>query len=190
MPGSTPNYAIPFPCGPDTINTGVFASYAQGVQSALTAVNGVQSQLLRPPAALIRRSTVAQSIPAGAATAATFEYEGYDTDNLYDPAVSNAQFQIRTAGSYLISYGYSASGLPTTLTSIRTAIVLNAGVAELAYSKSDEGAGAFNVDNEFWISAFAPSLARNDLISFQILFTGTGNMSVIGTASIVRLSTT
>lgn len=190
MPGSTPIYGIPYPCNADTINSGVFASYAQGMQTAISSVRTVQSGLLRPPAALIRRSTVAQSIPAAATTNATFEYEGYDTDNLYDPAVSNAQFQIRTAGSYLISYGYSASGLPTTLTSIRTAIVLNAGVAELAYSKSDEGAGAFNVDNEFWISAYAPGLIRNDLISFQIFFTGTGNMPVIGTASIVRLSTT
>ena len=190
MPGSTPNYAIPYPCGPDTINSGVFASYTQGVQDALTTVQGVQSQLLRPPAALVRRSTVSQVIPAAATTTATFEYEGYDTDNLYDPAVSNAQFQIRTAGSYLISYGYSATGLPTTMTSIRTAIVLNAGVAELAYSKSDEGASAFKVDDEFWITAFAPGLVRNDLISFTILFTGTGNLSAIGTASIVRLSTT
>lgn len=182
MPAPTP---ITYPCGSDTIGLAAFATYAQSTQAALAAVAATQATLLRPPAVFAKRTAATQAIAAGAPTAATFEAEGYDTDNMWVVG-SPGQFTVRSAGSFLVNYGMTISGLSTTLTSVRVAILVNG--VEFAYEKSDEGAGAFVVDNETWISAFLPSLVVGDIITFTILFTGTGNLQVTGTAMATRTS--
>jgi hypothetical protein len=185
MPGTTPEMGIVYPCSGETIGLDAITTYANTTQDAITEVQALQSALLRPPAAFVRRAAVPQSVGVGVSTAATFEAEGYDTDGLFNLAAPG-QFTVRSAGTYMANYNFQLVAQPTTLTSMRVSIQVNG--VEFAYEKSDEGTGAFNSDDGIWISALLPSLVVGDVVTFVILFTGSGNLTTIGIATIVRMS--
>jgi hypothetical protein len=185
MPGTTPEMGIVYPCEGENIDPGVFATYADTTQAAISEVEALEASLLRPPAVFVRRASAFQSIAAGASTSASFEGEGYDTDNMFT-LVSPAQITVQSAGTYVASYNFQLGSQPTTLTSTRLSIQVNG--VEFAYEKSDEGTGAFNSDDGMWISALLPSLLVGDVITFVILFTGTGNLGTIGIATVTRMS--
>lgn len=185
MPGSTPVYGIAYPCSGDTINPTLFQDYAESVQDALTEVSNLADQLLNPPAVLVRQIGGGQSIAAGVTTVATYTVITYDTAAMFNLATPTT-VTITQPGTYVANYRLRLFAFPTTLNSFRGAILVNG--VEVAYNKSDESTGAFNVDTPMWISAMLPSLVAGDTITTNALFVGTGNMQIEPYLAVTRFS--
>lgn len=85
---------------PHTWVDGEFASAAGNLNPG---VRDVLAFLLDPPRCKLR-NTAAQSIPASAYTALTFNTEDYDNEpsGLHDPSTNPSRITIRTAGTYVL----------------------------------------------------------------------------------------
>lgn len=186
MPASTPVYGITYPCSGDTIDPTIFATHAISIQAALAQVSALETQLLEPPAALVRQNLGTQSIAAGVTTVATYDFVVYDTAAMFNSGTPTL-LTITQPGTYVANFQLRMFSAPTTLTSFRAALRLNG--AEVSYVKSDDSTVAFGVDTPMWTSALLPFLVAGDTISTTALFTGTGNMPIATLLSLTRLST-
>lgn len=179
---------IVYPCSGETIECDPLTEYATSTQAAITATQRLVNAALRPPAVWVRRVFGAgQTVAPGVATVMTYLEEMYDTASMFDPAVSTSNIVITQPGTYLVNCNTRRTVSPTTLTSLRTAILLNG--TEFAFQKSDGGTSAFNANDPQYVSAMMPSLIAGDIITTTCFFTGTGNMGMAHVVSCTRIST-
>lgn len=109
MPESTPIYGIPYPCPGETIDSDVFADFANAVDAAMTAVAATSVEALNRPNAKVQL-TASDALAAGVELQLTFDVEAWDNDGMANvPAVD--ALTIQTAGTYLV---VGASTIATT----------------------------------------------------------------------------
>jgi hypothetical protein len=167
MPGVTDRFSIPFPCQGDAINPAVFATWTNGIESAMAQVDTMRGLALHRPAASVTFPN-ALSLPQGVATNVTFGSELFDTDNMVDLAANNDRITIRTAGVYMVEANLCLQQGPvTTYTSGRNAVTVN-GTVSLA-RKHDDISVASTISG-----ILATVLAPGDILRLQYLWTGTG----------------
>lgn len=182
MPASTPT-GITYPCGGENLTCESMATYATTLQTSINATQALVTSALSPPRVLVtRRSPSPQLVAAGATTLFSFTEEMYDTAAMWDIAAPTAVI-IPSSGTYLVALQAAIFAFPTTLTSLRLAILLNG--VEIAYQKHDE-----EVSSGFYISAMPISLVAANQITASVLFTGTGNATFTAQMSVIRISTT
>lgn len=188
MPGMT-SLGIVYPCGGDTIDTGVFADYAESTQTALTATQALVDDALQPPMVWARTDSAGQVVAAGATTVMTYAQATlmYDTAAMYN-AGTPTLITIPEAGTYLANCWVTLSGSATTETSHRAAILVNG--VEFAFHKQDVGtfAGGTSAPLPFFVSAMLPSLAAGAQITTTHLFTGTGNATLQHSLAVTKIS--
>lgn len=180
MPGSTPNFAIPYPCAGETIDPGVFQDFADGVEAALATVDALSAAALARPNAAIK-NTAGQSIAFGAAVALTLPI----TDFATGVTAAAGGFTILTDGIYMLTLEASTSSATTTVSSW-AAEILQAGTAryrrKLSPNPATTIAGGINL-------AGLISATAGQAITFQWQWTGAGaNLSVISRATINKIS--
>lgn len=182
MPPTT-DLGISYPCSGGQIAASDFNDNASSAQAALLSTDALVTQALRPEGAQLRCS--AQVVAAGATTTISYTSEVYDRGGLWSPAAPT-QVVLVSGGTYLVSYGFFRSVFPTTLTSMRTAILL--GGVEVAYKKNDAGALAGGASNSYWVTAMLPGLAAGNIITTTQLFTGSGNMTTQSFLTIIKIA--
>lgn len=188
MPGMTP-LGIVYPCGTDTIDTGVFADNAESLQDALTATQELVDAALEPPMVWPRTASAGFNVVAGATSVVTYDSAAlmYDTAAMFNPG-SPTLITIPESGTYLANCMVTANGSATTETSHRAAILING--VEYAYHKQDAGtfAGGFSAPLPFFVSALLPGVAAGAQITTTHLFTGSGNMNIRHTLAVTKIS--
>lgn len=182
MPGSTPNFAIPYPCAGENINSLVFANFANGVETALATVDALSTAALARPNAAIKNSA-GQSIAFGAAVALTMP----TTDFATGVTAAAGGFTILTDGIYMVTLEASTASVTTSVSSWAIE-VLQAGTTryrrKLSPNPAIATAGGINL-------AGLIQATVGQAITFQWQWTGAGaNLSVISRATINKISTT
>jgi hypothetical protein len=118
MPGATPIYGIPYPCGNENIDCDIFDDWALGIQDAIVSVRTLESQALNRPSARVSGTNMSGFV-SGANANLVFQTEVYDSNNMVDLAVDNISFTIQTAGWYLCGTSAEVSiGGATTSTAL------------------------------------------------------------------------
>lgn len=184
MPASTP-LGIVHPCGADTIDCDVFADYATSAQAAVAETEAAINEALRPPSVLVRQSA-SQTIPAGVATALSYQQEMYNTAAMFTTGAPTL-LTITQAGTYLVNLIADWGSFAGTFTSARAAILR--GGTEVAFHKSDAGTVAGTVGEPLYVTALLAGMAVGEQISSTGLFTGTVTANVFSTFSATRIST-
>jgi hypothetical protein len=72
MPGTTPNFAIPYPCPGDPIDCNDFEAWAGAIDDALTTVNEAATAAANRPRAMLRTPDAGVSVPVGVSTQILF----------------------------------------------------------------------------------------------------------------------
>jgi hypothetical protein len=184
MPAST-SLGITYPCSGETIDSGVFQTYAETTQAAISGVQTIADDALAPPAAQARLLS-GQNIAVGVSTQIVWDTEPYDSDGMY--VVGSGTVTIQTAGTYMVCVQALNSNQPVGFTSIRVAILINA--VEVAAAKSDAGNVAGTANDRVNTSVLGVALAAGTAVTANFLFTGgAGPMGIDGTLSVVRVAT-
>lgn len=180
MPGTTPRFAIPYPCLGDAIDASAFSAWTNGIEAAMVQVDALEAQALHRPAASVTFPN-ALSMPQGVATTVTFGTELFDTDNMVDLAANNDRITIRTTGVYMVEASLClGQGTVTTYTSGRNSVTLN-GTLVLARKHDDMSLASS-------ISGILPAiLVPGDVLRLQYLWTGTGGPATLA-CQFARLS--
>lgn len=166
MPGSTDNFAIPYPCNGETIDCGVFADWANAIQAAVSTVRTAQQFALNKPAAGITVPT-SNAIAVGVATVVTgFTNENYDNNGMANLGVSNDRLTIQTQGLYLVEAGLTGDGPTTTFTSDAV------GILQSGTLRFREKSG-INPGNTLQVVGVLDCIV-GDFIQLNYLWTGTG----------------
>lgn len=187
MPASTP-LGIVYPCSGENIDCTTFGDYADSVQAAITNTQSGVNDALHPPSVWVRRTvgTGGTVVAPGVTTTITYAEVMYDTAGMFTLA-SPSIITITRFGTYLVSCGTQRTNpTPATLTSSRAAILVNG--QERAYQKSDAGTSSFAANDPQYLTALLPGLFIGDQITTTCLFTGTGNMGMAHTVSVLRVS--
>jgi hypothetical protein len=174
MPGTTPNYAIPFPCEGEAITTASFSAWALGVENALIQADAAATAATHEPQANLS----AQSNTAvGVEGTLTFDAFG-GTLNMSNGITINAAAGTATVvfpGLYNVMVSIPGNASTLTMTSQRMAVYVN-GV--LYAAKKLRG---FTVASTITLSGSVDwdvgPLAAGDVITIRWLWTGTGALS-------------
>lgn len=168
MPASTAVYGITYPCGGDTIDTDVFATFASSLDAALAEGSADLAEATDRPNAQAEAVFTGQSVTVNVTTTLTYVNEVYDNDSMADIAVNNDRLTVQTTGAYLVWGRYSLSNW-TTLSSL--AIILTVNGVERGRHKSR--VAAFSADAQVNLT-MPMDLVAGDFIQAQALWTGTG----------------
>jgi len=175
MPGSTPVYGITYPCGGDTIDTGVFQTFSETLDNAFVTAQGeLEAATQRPNAQVYNSGLNPIAIVVATDTTCTFTTEVFDNDNMANLAVNNDRLTIQTGGVYWVSAFVDVSGF-TTLTSV-SAIIQRNGIDFYRYksralSISADGFAAFSIPMDLFPA---------DTLILRARWTGTGGPGSIG----------
>lgn len=187
MPGTT-STGITYPCGGDTMTCAALQTYADTLQAAITNTQALVTSALNPPRVYVLRPVGSPQIVAvGVTTPFTYTSVYYDTATMFNIGAPTI-LTITSAGTYLVNMTGTVISFPTTLTSLRLAILVNG--VEVAFGKSDAGTSTASANTPFNVSAMPISMVPGDQISTSILFTGSGNMSASAQLAATRISTT
>lgn len=180
MPGVTSKFAIPYPCAGETIDCDFFASWAAGIQDAVTQTRTLQNLALNKPAAGISTSA-SNTIAVGVTTVINFDTEQFDNSNMVNLAVSNNRITINTRGLYEVIAGGEGFGPTTTLTSEALGILQS---GTLRYRKKSgivpQGPAELQVIGVL-------NCVAGDFIQANFLWTGTGGPQQVDARLQVRL---
>lgn len=175
MPGSTPVYGITYPCGDDTIDTGVFQTFSQSLDDALvTAQAELDAATNKPSAQVYASGSSPISIAAATDVTCTFTTEVFDNDGMATLAVNNDRLTIQTGGVYWVGCTAQISDF-TTLSSASVIIQRN-GVDFWRYKGRTLAISASAI-----ISFALPmDLFSGDTLILRARWTGTGGPGNIG----------
>jgi hypothetical protein len=172
MPASTPIYGITYPCGGDTINPAVLATFANSLDAALAQGRAELSEVTNRPNAQMS-GTTSQLVVINTSTDLTFEAEVYDNDGIVNLASSTSALIIQTAGAYFIWGAFRLASGYATLTSVNVILTVN-GIERGRKITSD------NDDIEFGFT-IPMNLDVGDLVRVQARWTGTGGPASVTT---------
>lgn len=176
MPASTPTYGITYPCGGDTIDPIVLATFANTLDAALAQGVSELARVTGRPNAQVVAFAPTQPVVLNVATTLTFDTEIYDNDAMADLAVNNDRLMIQTDGAYLI-WGMFATGTgAATMTS--AAIILTVNAVERGRAKTRPRSGQTSTQIDL---SMPMNLVAGDIIRAQALWTGTGGPSAFST---------
>jgi hypothetical protein len=171
MPATTPVYGITYPCGGDTIDPGVLATFANSIDAALAQGAAELAQVTGRPNAQVIRFLPAQAVVLNTVTTMTYVDETYDNDGMADLAVNNDRLTVQTSGAYFIR-GRVNAGSATTMTSV--AVILTVNGAERGRSKTRP----LTTEDFGEVELSMPmNLVAGDIIRMQTLWTGSGGPS-------------
>lgn len=168
MPASTAVYGITYPCGGDTIDAGVFATFADSLDIALTQGAADIAEATERPNAQVQGPFTSQSVTVNVVTTLTYIDEIYDNDGMADLATNNDRLTVQTTGAYLIWGGFSLSGF-TTLSSMAIILLVNG----IERGRHKSRAPTFSGDGQVDLT-MPMNLTAGDYIQAQALWTGTG----------------
>ena len=168
MPASTAVYGITYPCGGDTIDADVFATFASSLDAALTQGAADIAEATERPNAQVQGPFTSQSVTVNVATTLTYIDEIYDNDAMADLTVNNDRLTVQESGAYLVWGGYSLSGF-TTLSSLAVILLVNG----IERGRHKSRAPSFSGDGQVDLT-MPMSLVAGDFIQAQALWTGTG----------------
>lgn len=155
MPDTTPIYGFPYPCEGDDISVTAFANLANAIDAKLLQLQSDEFE------ALNRYNSSGSSdimvVAAGVDTVAT----GPD-----------ATYTIPVAGCWIITANTVTTGDPTTITSHRIRVRKNA-VVQFGVRQNPETGVVYDIYTTGMLMC-----AAGDVISFQTLFSGTGNWTL------------
>lgn len=171
----TPVLGIRYPCSGDTINSGVFKSFTDDIQSALLAGDAaVESAANRPTAKVLAEIPPAQSVVINVATTMTYTQEVWNNDGMATLATNNDRLTIQTGGLYLCgASAFTFSGF-TTITSMAVNLLVN-GVTRYRRKTPGFGLGAAQANRVLL------DLNPGDVLSAQCRWTGTGGPANVST---------
>lgn len=178
MPASTPVYGITYPCGGDTIDPSVFATFADSMDAALAQGAAEMAQLTNKPNAQVSAQVFPQLVVLNTITTLTFNTEVYDNDAMADLAVNNDRLTIQTDGAYLI-WGMFATGSTTTQTSIAIILTVN-GTERGRYKVRPRSSDTFGQTE----LTMPMNLVAGDIVRMQGLWTGSGGPSSFSTRAL------
>lgn len=184
MPGSTPEFNIEYPCAGDTIDTGAFQDYAVSTQAAISQVQALADDILRPPAVLVRTIVASQTLVAGASAAITYDTEVYDTAAMFSFGAPTI-VTIPENGTYIASVQMRATAFPGTPVSLRLGLLING--VEVAAKKSESGTPQ-GFASPIWTSLLAPAMIVGDQISVTGLYQGTVTINVQCLLSVTKMA--
>src|SRR5688572_838049 len=130
MPGQTENFGIVYPCPGDTITTGVFQTWTQGIEDALEQVNDAAEAAINRPRAKLRTVDAGFAVANGVATQILFDEVVYNrgldvgagpTFGGFNPAPT------ASAGLYLLTAQFTPVNTATTVTSFEAQILAGGG---------------------------------------------------------------
>jgi hypothetical protein len=176
MPASTPVLGITYPCGGDTINPAVFATFTEGIQAALLTGDAAVAAAANRPAAFVRAvPSSPQSVVINTATTMTYQQEVWDNDGMADLAVNNDRLTIQTPGVYLCgAAAFTFSGFAT-ITSMSVTLTVNGVTVYRRKAKpADSGIGAAENHRVPLV------LNAGDILRAQCRWTGTGGPASVG----------
>ena len=171
MPASTPVYGITYPCGGDTIDSSVFATFAESMDAALVQGAAEMAQVANKPNAQAVALGFPQLVTLNTVTTMTYNTEVYDNDNMIDLAVNNDRLTIQTSGAYLV-WAMFATGSATTMTSMTVILTVNG--TERGRYKDRPRSGVNFGQVEFTMPI---NLVAGDIVRAQALWTGSGGPS-------------
>lgn len=180
MPGTTPNFGIQYPCAGETINPAVFQTFANGVESALAAVDVASAAVLQRPRGAIRNGA-GDVIAAGAMSALVYG----TTDFATGVTAGVGGFTILTSGIYLVTLQAGSATISTSVTSYAADVSLAGTVAyrrKLSKGVVSSTAGDINLIG-------AISATAGQVVSFRWGWTGAGvGLLVLSRATIRKIS--
>lgn len=176
MPGTTPTYGITYPCGSDTINPDVLATFANTMDAALAQGAADLAAVTNRPNAQVQASLPTQAVVINTITTLTYATEAYDNDAMADLVTNSDRLTIQTDGVYLIWGAYNTGSGAATMTS--AAIILTvAGVERGRYKTRPRSTDTFAL-----VSLSMPMrLLAGDIVRAQALWTGTGGPIAVTT---------
>ncbi len=163
MPASTPIYGITYPCGGDTIDPDVFATFATTMDAALAQGAADLDAVVNRPNSQIQE-LAAQAVVINVSTGLGFGTVVYDNDNMVNLAVDNGP-RIVTAGAYFVRGEFQLSSGFTTLTSVNVIITVNA--IERARLIGEGDVGNYGLTVPLYLDV-------GDYVELRALWTGTG----------------
>lgn len=172
MPGSTPIYAIPYPCQGENIDCEAFEAWADAIQNAIDLTRVLETQARTRPSA--RASGTGQAgFVSGANTALVYQTEVYDNNGMVNLAVNNDRFTIQTPGWYLFGTFVQTTVLATT-TSVAVGLTQNA----VFTFRKKHSPNPINANTTPGVQAIGlMRCAQGDVI--QSLYTYTGGVSPV-----------
>lgn len=99
MPGTTPNFGIPYPCAGEVIDPGVFEDFADGVESALAQVDAASLAAVQRPRGQKLLDGSGQSVATTVLSTLTYSSTVY-ASGITDTATG---FTITSAGVYMVT---------------------------------------------------------------------------------------
>lgn len=183
MPGSTPLYGITYPCGGDTIDSGVFQTFSETLDAAFVTAQAQLDAATNKPTAQVYASGIATiAIAAATDTTCTFTTEVFDNNGMANLGVNNDRLTIQTGGVYWVEMMVQITGGFTTLTSQSAILQVNGSdfyrYKSRALSISADGFAHFSIPVD---------LFPGDTLILRARWTGTGGPAAIG---LRRLSAT
>ena len=171
MPASTAIYGITYPCGGDTIDTDVFAMFANTMDAALAQGAADLAAVTDKPNALVS-ATAAQAVVINVSTNLTFDTEVYDNDDMGNLAANNDRLTCQTAGAYFIRGEFTLISGFTTLTSVNVVLTVNGIEQGRLIGEGDVGNYGLTMPVELFVG---------DIVRVQARWTGTGGPANVTT---------
>lgn len=179
MPGSTPNFGIPYPCAGETINPSVFENFAEAVEAGIASVEADAALALTRPNAAVRFNGT--STAAGVVTVLNMSFADFQNG----VSIPGADNFVVSAGIYMVTLDAGSTTFSTTVTSWAAEIRQNTIVRYRRKVSPDPAvlvAGFLNV-------AGLLHCANSDSIDFTWQWTGAGiNLVVPARATICKIS--
>lgn len=180
MPGSTPNFAIPYPCAGENIDPSVFQDFADAVEAAIASVEADANTALNRSNAAARFNGT--STAAGVVTQLDMSSADFQ-NNVSIPGADN--FVIIDAGIYMVTLEAGSTTVSTTVTSWAAEIRQNTTVRYRRKVSPDPATSTAGFLNVVGLLVCAAA----DSIDFTWEWTGAGiNLVVPGRATICKIS--
>lgn len=176
MSDSTPVYGIVYPCGDDTIDTGIFQEFAESLDAAFVAGQAeLDAATKRPTAQVYQNGLVAIAITAATDTTCTYTTEVFDNGGMANLGVNNDRLTIVVGGVYWVELMIQITGGFTTLTSQSAILQVNGSdfyrYKSRALSIAADGFAHFSIP---------VNLYPGDTLIGRARWTGTGGPAAIG----------
>lgn len=137
MTSYTPHFFIPYPEIGDGITSASMLAFASQVNSTLSSLKGMQSQLLHRPVCVSQQSSLSPTIISAANTDYPISYNSNTTQNrisFHDAFASPTIFTIPESGIYYVSVFTEATGSDPLRTQVK---VKNNGVTQFSTLSAD-----------------------------------------------------
>lgn len=175
MPESTPIYAIPYPCPGETIDSAVFADFANAVDAAMTSVSATETEALTRPTAKVYLAGAPSALAANVELQLSYDTEAWDNDGM--ATVPGNTLVVQTAGTYNVVGACIIATTAGTFTGAQIAIKKN-GV--LHYVHRDDSGDLSDVS--MYLSGLIDAVPA-DVLSFHAIKFGGGGGTGLATGA-------